>query len=280
MLRYNRVNQAAPSAWLLSRVRWRRRCDWRIRSGVPLRYPDRRKRSRLQDRVRITTPSGTRAVDRVADRGHAKNRALLTLNRAFAKDRALLPARRLNGSAVLICRREGQREEILQRPRRGPFHRFLHGSRRGGVEAGLAGVLLIGGGAATTGRARSNSSDDGSTGLKSTAMPKFSHSKSESESQNRPVGCRKVAAEASISVTSILNRGSRGGVCDPSFAVIRRNLEQIDGAKETGIHPVVNGETHGGVPASGRETPRRGARRGPAAERAWPTGISVPSIRI
>jgi hypothetical protein len=119
MLRYNHVNQAAPSAWLLSRVRWRRRCDWRIRSGVPLRYPDRRKRSRFQDRVRIATPSGTRAIDRVADRGHAKNRALLALNRAYAKDRALLPARRLNGGAVLIRRREGRREEIRQRPRRG-----------------------------------------------------------------------------------------------------------------------------------------------------------------
>jgi hypothetical protein len=56
----------------------------------------------------------------------------------------------------------------------------MHGGRRGGVEAGLAGVLLICGGAATTGSARLKSGDDGSTGLKSTAMLKSSHSKSES----------------------------------------------------------------------------------------------------
>jgi hypothetical protein len=67
-----------------------------------------------------------------------------------------------------------------------------------------------------------------------------------------------VAAEANISVTSILNRGSRGGVCDPSFAVMRRNMERIDGAKETGIHPVADGETHGGVPAGGKEDPVAG----------------------
>jgi hypothetical protein len=71
------------------------------------------------------------------------------------------------------------------------------------------------------------------------------------ESQNLPVGCRKVAAAASISVTGNFHRGSRGGGCDPSFAVMERNLERIEGAKETGIHPVA-----GGVTASGGETPR------------------------
>jgi hypothetical protein len=119
----------------------------------------------------------------------------------------------------------------------------------GGVEAGFAGVLLICGVAATTGRARSNSGDS-FTGP-SIVMPKSSHSKSESESQNLPVGCLKVAAAASISVTGNIHRGSRGGGCDPSFPVMERNLERIEGAKETGIHPVAGGET-----ASGSETPR------------------------
>jgi hypothetical protein len=43
---------------------------------------------------------------------------------------------------------------------------------------------------------------------------------------------------------------------------MKGNLERIDGAKEIGIHPVADGETHGGVPAGGRETPaaRRAAR--------------------
>jgi hypothetical protein len=87
------------------------------------------------------------------------------------------------------------------------------------------------------------------------------------ESQNLPVGCRKVAAAASISVTGNFHRGSRGGGCDPSFAVMERNLERIEGAKETGIHPVAFGETAGSV-----KPPRLGARRGSAAERA---GVSV-----
>jgi hypothetical protein len=106
MLRCNRVNKAAPSAWLLSRVRWRRRSNWRLRCGLPLTYPDRRG---LPYWVRVATPPGTcTAVDRVANRGHSKECALLhdrvALNRAFAMDRALLPARRPSGGAVLIRR--------------------------------------------------------------------------------------------------------------------------------------------------------------------------------
>jgi hypothetical protein len=38
-------------------------------------------------------------------------------------------------------------------------------------------------------------------------------------------------------------------------------MERIDGAKETGIHPVADGETHGGVPAGGKEDPAAGRAR-------------------
>jgi hypothetical protein len=42
-----------------------------------------------------------------------------------------------------------------------------------------------------------------------------------------------------------------------------RNLERIDGAKETSIHQVTDGETHGGAPANrGRETPAARAHGG------------------
>jgi hypothetical protein len=115
MLRYNRVHQAAPSAWLLCGVR-QRHCDWR-KHILPLRDRDRRKRDGLQKRVRVAT--GTSTADRVVDRGRANDRARLALIRLFTNDHGLLPTRRPSGGAVLVCRRESRREEIRQRPRRG-----------------------------------------------------------------------------------------------------------------------------------------------------------------
>jgi hypothetical protein len=88
------------------------------------------------------------------------------------------------------------------------------------------------------------------------------------------MGSRKVAAAASISVTGNIHRGSRSGGCDPSFVVMERNLERIEGAKETGIHPVA-----GGKMAGDSETPaaRRAARvRGGACRRLSRPGYSLP----
>jgi hypothetical protein len=95
---------------------------------------------------------------------------------------------------------------------RGPFYIDFYGGfdRRSGVDGERADRCPVGGGAITTGDLCGGAGEEGTVGWYAFASLRSSHSESESESQNRLDGGRRMTVEVSIS-TIVLNGSCDGG---------------------------------------------------------------------